>query len=285
MPARTEGADRRSVSRRNVTLLAMAAAGMALPARAATVGGSSQAALRSALVTGSSRGIGAATARRLAQDGFAVTINCLTNRQLAAAVVAEIEAAGGRAIWRQADVRSPAELARLFDAHQQAFGAPTVVVANAGIQRLGAVAAMADVPYGEVTDTNAAGVFHTLREAARRVRDGGRIIALSSGTTALRPPTYGAYAASKAGVDVFVNILAKELGGRMISVNAVAPGTTNTPLFTEGKSASAIAGFAAQTPHRRLGEPEDIATVISILCSPEGTWINGQVIHANGGLM
>jgi 3-oxoacyl-[acyl-carrier protein] reductase len=117
------------------------------------------------------------------------------------------------------------------------------------------------------------------------VRNAGRIIGLSSGTTRLRPAEYGPYAASKAAVEIFVNILAKELAGRMISVNAVAPGTTDTTLFTHGKTEKEIADFAGRTPHKRLGEPSDIADVVSILCSERGGWINGHVIHANGGLV
>lgn len=239
---------------------------------------------KTALVTGSSRGIGAATAKRLAQDGYAVTINYLKNRDLAQQVVREITDAGGKAIYVQADVSDPQAVQRLFDAHQEAFGPLNVVVANAGIQRLGAFAQMSDADYNRLIDVNMKGCFHTLREASRRVVDGGRIMALSSGTVTMRPPTYGAYAASKAAVDVFVNILAKELAGRMISVNAIAPGTTNTTLFTDGKTAEQIAGFARQTPHQRLGEPQDIAKVVSILASERGAWISGQVVNANGGL-
>lgn len=239
----------------------------------------------SAIVTGSSRGIGAATAKRLAQDGYRVSVNCVENRDLAAAVVREIEAAGGTAIWEQADVSDPVAVRRLFDVHQAAYGPPDVVVANAGIQRLGTFAQMEDADFDRLMDVNVKGVFNTLREASRQVRDGGRIIALASGTTILRPPTYGAYAASKEAVQLYVNILAKELGGRQISVNAVSPGTTNTPLFTTGKSPEQIAGFAQRTAHRRLGEPEDIADVISVLCSPRGAWINGQIVNANGGLV
>ncbi|WP_409307554.1 SDR family oxidoreductase [Pectobacterium sp. B1J-3] len=240
---------------------------------------------RSALVTGSSRGIGAATARRLAQDGYAVTINYLNSRDLAEQLAREITEAGGKAISVQADVSDPQAVRRLFDAHHEAFGSLHVAVANAGIQRLGAFSQMSDADYDRVIDVNMKGCFHTLREASRRVVDGGRIIALSSGTVTLRPPTYGPYAASKAAVDVFVNILAKELSGRMISVNAVAPGTTNTTLFTDGKTNEQIAGFARQTPYRRLGEPKDIANVISMLVSGRGAWVNGQVVNANGGLV
>lgn len=240
---------------------------------------------RSALVTGSSRGIGAAIARKLAEDGYGVTVNCVVNRDLAAALVREIKEAGGRAIWEQADVSDPAAVQRLFDAHQEAYGSFDVVVANAGIQRLGTFAEITHEDYRRVVDVNMHGCFYTLREAARRMKKDGRIIALSSGTTALRTPLYGPYAATKASVEIFVSVLAKELAGRMISVNAVAPGTTNTTLFTNGKSAEEIAGFAARTPHKRLGEPEDIANVISILCSERGGWINGQVVHSNGGLV
>lgn len=246
---------------------------------------SPSAAGKAALVTGSSRGIGAAIARRLAQDGYAVTVNYLSSRDQAADVVRDITAAGGKAIFEQADVSDPAAVRRLFDRHQAAFGQLDVVVANAGIQRLGAFAAMEDDDYQRLIDVNMKGCFHTLRESARRITDGGRIIALSSGTTLMRPPTYGPYAASKAAVEVFVNILAKELAGRGVSVNAVAPGTTNTSLFTDGKTPRQIAAFAQQTPHKRLGEPEDIARVVSILAGGQGGWINGQVVNANGGLV
>ncbi|ANG98752.1 3-ketoacyl-ACP reductase [Brucella pseudogrignonensis] len=240
---------------------------------------------RSAIVTGSSRGIGAATARRLAHDGYRVTVNYLKNHDLAEAVAAEIRAAGGNAIVHQADVSDPVAVTSLFAAHKAAFGAPDVVVANAGIQALGAFSAMEDVAFDRLWAVNLKGCFYTLRAAAGEVPDGGRIIALASGTTILRPPTYGAYAATKIGVEMFVNVLAKELAGRMISVNAVSPGTTNTTLFTDGKTPEQIDGFAKITPHRRLGEPEDIANVIALLCADQGAWVNGQVVYANGGLV
>lgn len=237
----------------------------------------------SAIVTGSSRGIGAATARRLAENGYSITVNYLQNHDLAEAVAAEIRDAGGKAIVHQADVSDPAAVAGLFAAHNTAFGAPEVVVANAGIQSLGTFATMDDAAFDRLWAVNLKGCFNTLREAARQVPDGGRIVALASGTTILRP-TYGGYAATKIGVEMFVNVLAKELAGRMISVNAVSPGTTNTTLFTDGKTRAQIDGFAAITAHRRLGEPEDIANVISLLCDRRGAWVNGQVVYANGGL-
>lgn len=238
-----------------------------------------------ALVTGSSRGIGAATAKRLARDGYAVTVNCVVNRDLAAAVVGEIEATGGRAIWVQADVSDPRAVRRLFDESDRAFGGVDVVVSNAGIMRLAPFRDMTDADFVRMVDVNQKGSFFVLREAARRVRDGGRIITLSSSITQLRTPTYGPYAVTKVAQELYANILAKELEGRMISVNAVAPGVVNTTLFTDGKTPEQIAGFAARTPHKRLGEPSDIAYTIAALCSGDGAWVNGQTIFANGGIV
>ncbi|ANG98751.1 3-ketoacyl-ACP reductase [Brucella pseudogrignonensis] len=240
---------------------------------------------KAAIVTGSSRGIGAATAKQLARDGYAVTVNCRVNRDLAAAVVAEIEAEGGRAIWEQADVADPAAVKRLFDANDAAFGGVDVVVSNAGMMRLAPVAQMTDEDFDAMLNTNIKGSFNVLREASARVRDHGRIITLSSSITQLRSPTYGPYAASKAAQEIYANILAKELAGRMISVNAMAPGLVNTTLFTDGKTPEQIAGFVSRTPHGRLGEPEDIANVISELCAEKGWWINGQTVFANGGVV
>jgi 3-oxoacyl-[acyl-carrier protein] reductase len=238
-----------------------------------------------ALVTGSSRGIGAAIAKRLARDGYAVTVNCEKNRDLAAGVVREIETAGGRAIWVQADVSDPGAVRRLFEANERAFGGVDVVVSNAGIMRLAPFRDMTDADFSRMVDVNQKGSFYVLREAARRVHDGGRIIALSSSITQLRSPTYGAYAATKAAQELFVNVLAKELEGRRISVNAMAPGVVNTTLFTDGKTPEQIAGFAARTPYKRLGEPSDIADAIAALCSADGAWINGQTVFANGGIV
>lgn len=238
-----------------------------------------------AIVTGSSRGIGAATARRLARDGYAVAVNCVRNRDLAAQVAEGIVQAGGRAIWVQADVADPAAVRRLFDAAESAFGGIDVVVSNAGVMRLASFRDMSDADFAHMMDVNVKGSFHVLREAARRVRDGGRIFALSSSITQLRTPTYGPYAASKAAQELYANVLAKELEGRMISVNALAPGVVNTTLFTDGKTPQMIAGFAQRTPHKRLGEPEDIAGVIATLCSGEGGWVNGQTVFANGGIV
>ena len=276
---------RDAVSRRRL----LAAAAMAPAVIAAGTSGAgaqtARAAGKVAIVTGSIRGIGAAIARRLAGDGYSVTVNGVTNRDLAAKMVRQIEANGGRAMFEMADVSDPAAVARMFEATDRAFGGVDVVVSNAGIMRLAPFRDMADQDFDRMIAVNVKGSFNVLREAARRVRDHGRIIALSSSITQFRSPTYGPYAASKGAQDMYVGSLAKELAGRMISVNAIAPGVVNTPLFTDGKSQQEIAGFVQRTPHKRLGEPDDIARVVSNLCNDDGWWVSGQTIFANGGIV
>ena len=283
--------DQERFSRRTVltaalapAILAATSSGASAQARAATTA-AYQPNGKVALVTGSSRGIGAAVAKRLAHDGFKVTVNCIVNRELAAGVVREIEAAGGAAISEQADVSDPAAVRRLFDVNDRAFGGVDVVVSNAGIMRLAPLKDMTDDDFDRMVAVNVKGGFNVLREASRRVRDRGRIIALSSSITQLRSPTYAPYAATKAVQEIYANILAKELEGRMISVNALAPGLVNTTLFTDGKTPQQIAGFAQRTPHKRLAEPSDIANVISTLCGEDGWWVSGQTVFANGGIV
>ncbi|MEB2846343.1 SDR family oxidoreductase [Rhizobiales bacterium RZME27] len=288
----TEGSNTNGVSRRNI--LTAAAVGSAATAAAAFgTAASAQAsgaqpaagAGRVAVVTGSSRGIGAATAKRLAKEGFKIAVNCRVNRDLAAAVVKEIEGAGGEAIWEQADVRDPVQVRRLFEATERAFGGVDVAVANAGVMSLAPFSTMSDEDFDTMIDTNVKGSFNTLREAANKVRDGGRIIAISSSIVQLRSPTYGPYAASKASMEIYASILAKELAGRKISVNAIAPGLVATSLFLDGKTNEQVAGFAQRTPHGRIGEPADIAATIAFLCSQDGWWVNGQTIYSNGGVI
>lgn len=285
--------DSNALSRRKVLagagVLATSAAmaGMAQAQSAATSDGAASGTAGSpkvALVTGSSRGIGAATARQLGRDGYRVVVNYVVNRDLAAQVARDIQAGGSWAIWRQADVRDPAAVRALFDAGEEAFGGIDVVVANAGVMHLAPFADMSDEDVNHMIDVNILGSFHTLREAARRVRDGGRIFALSSTIARFRTETYGPYAASKMAQELYATVLAKELAGRNISVNAIAPGVVNTTLFTDGKTEQEIGGFVQRTPHGRLGEPEDIANVISLLCSGGAHWVNGQVVYANGGI-
>jgi len=236
-----------------------------------------------AIVTGSSRGIGAATARRLAHDGYAVTLNCLTGVDLATQVAREIEHAGGRVIVRQGDVADPLAVGAIFDATENAFGGVDVVINNAGIMNVGSFAQMTDASFDRMIATNVKGSFNVLREASRRTRNGGRIISLSSSIILSKPAFTAVYAATKATQEIYSSVLSKELAGRNISVNAIAPGAVDTRLLRQHGEA-ALKGIPEATPLRRLGQPEDIANVIALLCSSDGTWIDGQIVFANGGL-
>ena len=238
-----------------------------------------------AIVTGASRGIGAAIAERLAADGFTVVVNYAGNAAEAEALVARIEAAGGRAIPAQADVSDAAAVARMFDAAQAAFGGVDVLVNNAGIMRLATIADSDDALFDNQVAINLKGSFNTLREAARRLREGGRIINLSSSVVGLYQPTYGIYAATKAAVEAMTHVMARELRGRNITVNAVAPGPTATALFLDGKPQAVIDHLTRLAPLERLGQPEDIANTVAFLAGPDGSWINGQVLRANGGII
>jgi len=240
---------------------------------------------RVAIVTGASRGIGAAIAERLAADGFTVVINYAGKAAEAEALVAKIEAAGGRAVPAQADVADPAAVARMFDAAESAFGGIDVLVNNAGIMKLASIAEADDALFDSQIAINLKGSFNTMREAARRLRAGGRIINLSSSVVGLYQPTYGVYAATKAGVEAMTHILAKELRGRSITVNAIAPGPTATSLFLDGKPQAVIDTLTKLAPLERLGQPQDIASAVAFLAGPDGAWINGQVLRANGGII
>jgi len=238
-----------------------------------------------AIVTGASRGIGAAIAERLAGDGFTIIVNYSNNAAPAEALVRKIEAAGGRARAAKADVSDPAAVRALFDSAETAFGGVDVLMNNAGIMRLGKLADADDATFDEQIAINLKGSFNGMREAARRLRDGGRVINFSTSIVGTRLETYGIYAATKAAVEVMTFILAREMRGRSITVNAVAPGPTATNLFLDGKSPELIDRMAKMTPMERLGTPEDIANVVSFLAGPEGGWVNGQVLRANGGMV
>lgn len=238
-----------------------------------------------AIVTGASRGIGAAIALRLAADGFTVVVNYAGKAAEAEALVAAIEAAGGKAIPAQADISDAQAVARLFDAAQAAFGGIDVLVNNAGIMKLASLADSDDALFDSQIAINLKGSFNTLREAAKRLREGGRIINLSSSVVGLSPATYGVYAATKAGVEAMTHILTKELRGRNITVNAIAPGPTATALFLDGKPQAVIDNLTKAAPLERLGQPEDIAAAVAFLAGPDGGWINGQILRANGGII
>lgn len=238
-----------------------------------------------AIVTGASRGIGAAIAQRLAKDGFTVVVNYAGNVGEAEQLAGKIEAAGGKALTAQADVSDAAAVARLFEKTEAAFGGIDVLVNNAGIMRLATIADGDDTLIDSQIAINLKGSIYTLREAARRLRDGGRIVNLSTSVVGLKLETYGVYVATKAAVEGLTGILAKELRGRNITVNAVAPGPTATALFLDGKSPELIERMSKMNPLERLGTPEDIAAAVAFLAGPDGAWINGQVLRANGGMV
>ncbi|HEX5343942.1 MAG TPA: SDR family oxidoreductase [Duganella sp.] len=240
-----------------------------------------------AIVTGASRGIGAAIAQRLAKDGFAVVVNYAGNAAEADKVVAAIHNAGGSAVALQADVAKADQARALFDRTIAALGRVDVLVNNAGIMppQLPQLAATDDDTFDRLVAVNLKGSFNTMREAATRLEQGGRIINFSSSLVGTLLPGYSAYVATKAGVEAMTSILAKELRGKNITVNAVAPGPTATALFLDGKTPELIERLAKMTPLERLGQPEDIAGAVSFLAGPDGGWINGQTLRANGGMV
>lgn len=237
---------------------------------------------RTAIVTGASGGIGRAVAERLAADGVAVVAHYSGNQQAAQAVVERIHAQGGQAIAVGGDVSDESSMSALFDATEAAFGGVDVVVHTAGIMPLAPVIELDLDEFDRVQRTNVRGTMVVAQQAARRVRSGGAIVAFSTSITRLQSPNYAAYAMSKGAVESLTLILARELKGRDITVNAVAPGPTDTPLFRESKPQQLIDTIAHLNPMARLGTPNDIAEVVAALAGPM-RWVNGQVLYANGG--
>jgi 3-oxoacyl-[acyl-carrier protein] reductase len=238
-----------------------------------------------AIITGASRGIGSEIARRLAHDGFAVVVNYASSAGEADTLVAAIQAQGGQALAVKANVASAEQVRRLFDETEKHFGGVDVLVNNAGIMSLSTLADTDDDSLDRQIDINFKGTFNTLRESAKRLRDGGRVVNFSSSVVAMLQPTYGVYAATKAAVEAMTSVFAKEVRGRNITVNAVAPGPTATDLFLNGKPQELVDRLARLAPLERLGQPQDIAAAVAFLAGPDGAWINGQTLRANGGII
>lgn len=243
------------------------------------------AAVRTAIVAGGSRGIGRAVSHALAQDGLAVLVNYAHDAAAAEETAAAINATGGRAIAVQADVADESAVDALFDRAEQEFGGVDVVVNSAGRLALSPIADLDLEVLDAVHRTNIRGAFVVAQQAARRLRAGGSFVGFSTSVVGTQFPTYGAYAASKGAVESVTLILARELRGRDITVNTVAPGPTATDLFLDGKTPGQIDQLARTPPLERLGTPEDIARVVAFLTSPEGHWVNGQILRANGGMV
>ena len=240
---------------------------------------------RVAIVTGASRGIGAAVAERLASDGLTVVVNYSGDVKSAEALTAKIERGGGRALPVKADVSNPKAVREMFDKAAATFGGIDVLINNAGIMKLATIVDSDDALFDQQIAINLKGSFNTMREAAKRLRNGGRIVNFSTSVVGTKLETYGVYAATKSAVETMTAILSKELRGRNITVNAVAPGPVATELFLTGKSQELIDRLARMNPMERLGTPEDIASTVAFLVGPDGGWINGQVLRANGGMV
>ncbi|WP_426072548.1 SDR family oxidoreductase [Janthinobacterium sp. DSP2-3-3] len=242
---------------------------------------------RVAIVTGASRGIGAAIACRLARDGMQVVVNYASGKEAAEQLVATILADGGTAIAVKAYVAEAGDVQALFDAAEAAFGRIDVLINNAGIMppALPALADTDDATFNSLFAVNVKGSFNTMRQAATRLRHGGSVVNFSSSVIGLALPGYSVYGASKAAIETMTNIFAKELRGKNITVNAIAPGPTATALFLNGKTAETIQRMSKMAPLERLGTPDDIAAAVAFLAGPDGRWVNGQTLRANGGLV
>ena len=239
---------------------------------------------RVALVTGGSGGIGGAVVRRLAADGMAVVVHYSGSAERADQLAEQITATGGTAVALAADVADADRMSELFDTVERRFGGIDVVVNTAGIMRLSPLVELSLEDFDLMHRVNVRGAFVVSQLAARRLRPGGALINFSTSVTRLQQPAYAAYAATKGAVEAMTLILARELRGRDVTVNAVAPGPTATPLFLQGKSDELVEQISKAAPLERLGTPDDIAESVAFLAGPGGRWINGQVLYSNGGI-
>ncbi|MBD2433638.1 MULTISPECIES: SDR family oxidoreductase [Fischerella] len=237
-----------------------------------------------AIVTGASRGIGRAIALKLAEQGASVTVNYAGNAEKPQEVVAEIEKLGSKAIAVQADISKVAEIQKLFDQTIEKFGKVDILVNNAGAIVYKPITEVTEAEFDKIFAVNVKGTYFACQQAAHRMADGGRIINFSSSTTAMMLPTYSAYVGTKGAVEQITRIVAKELGSRGITVNAISPGPTDTELFRQGKTEEQINRLAQASALGGLGEVQDIADVVAFLASDEARWITGQNIRVNGGV-
>src|SRR5207249_2147765 len=236
---------------------------------------------KTALVTGGSRGIGRAIAERLAADGAAIVINDARNEQLADEVVKAISAKGGKAIGVQADVSKPAELPRLFSEAEKAIGGLDIVIANAGVHIVKPLIENTEADYDYIFDINTRGVFFTLQEAGRRVRDGGRIVVVSTGGTKMHFANMSLYLGSKGAIEQFARSLSHELGPRNVTVNVLSPGFTDTDMLPEEYRAYG----ASLSPFDRVGTAKDVADAAAFLASDAARWVTGENLQAGGGVV
>lgn len=238
---------------------------------------------KAAIVTGASRGIGRHIALRLAADGFAVVVGYAGDKAQANETVAEIETNGGTALAVQGDVGKAEDVDKLFSTTLATHGRVDAVVSNAGVMSLAPIKVSSLEAFDHMMTTNVRGTFLVLAKAAQVLGEGGRIVALSTSVIPKATPGYGPYIASKAAVEGLVHVLANELRGRGITVNAVAPGPVATDLFMRGKTEEQVAALAKLSPLERLGQPVDVANAVSFLLGSDGAWVNAQVVRVNGG--